>query len=190
MNSHGVRVEQDDRANRRETPRNPPPAEDGHRLRPASVRDVQNQPLVAVEDPPIVVVDLHHDRFARDERRHRRDESPVDPLALIAVAVVKALMQGRVDAIGPVVGETRVTQRMRNRSQCRSTRRSRLLVVLAEIAVDDRVLVLDQLIKIRQRPEFLRCQRSRNASRTVDPSGDETNSTPRNVMSATWSVRR
>ena len=77
--------------------------EDGHRLRAASVRDVKDQPLIAVEKHPIVVVDLHHDRLARDERIVIvATKAQLIPLPSIAVAVVQgALVESRVDAIGP-----------------------------------------------------------------------------------------
>ena len=44
------------------------PAEHGHGLGlgPFSTT-FRNKPLVAVKDPATVIVDLHHDRFARDE---------------------------------------------------------------------------------------------------------------------------
>ena len=76
-------------ANRHETPRIPRTAENGHRLAPISFEHIQYETLIAIEDPSAVVVDLHHDRFARNEVQ----------IPALVLAHSTALMQGDVDAI-------------------------------------------------------------------------------------------
>ena len=94
-------------------------------------------------------------------------------------------MQGSVDAIGARrLGNAGDTKDAESLPVLESTIKQ-FLIGLAEASVDDSIIALDEIIDIRSDRIRSRCQRSRNASRTIGPSRDARNSTPRNVISAT-----